>query len=102
METTTSHTAESAPELGYAPRLPWHSRRWRRWLVPLLFLLLAIVVAYLWRIEIRDRVTHLYNQRQCATDVAPKERVVYERDPARAAALMAADRSYRRTGGWTV
>lgn len=84
-------------QLHYAPPPRWYCRRrWRRAVV-------AVVVAVLlgcglwWGRPAIQHMRLLYWQRQCLTYAAPSNRVVYEGDPAAAAALLSR-RGYANPG----
>jgi hypothetical protein len=82
----------SGEHLEYAPPPPvWRRKRARRLIFALIFLLLAVVGIFQRRtIELYARQAELlYAQRAWLNFSAPADRVVYDDDPARAAALLA-------------
>jgi hypothetical protein len=81
-------TVACAP-LEYAPGAPVRRRKLVRRIVRLLLILSAGLVVWRWGPAAWDRAKLLYWQRQCLTFRFPPDVVLYERDPAKAAALLA-------------
>lgn len=78
-----------SPRLTYAPPPPWHRRRRFRRAVGVVLLLAATVVGWRYTGPAWARGRLLYLQHKCLAYTAPPDQVVYEQDPARAAALLA-------------
>jgi hypothetical protein len=83
-------TATQHAPLEYAPGAPVRRRRRIKRVVQLFALLGVGLAAWRWGPAARDQATLLYWQRECLRFEFPADVVLYERDPARAAALLRA------------
>src|SRR4051812_37320764 len=77
--------------LDYSPPPRWHRRRAVRFGVKLLLLAGLVAAGWRWGPRAWRHGRVLYWQRQCLAYAASADRVVYETDPARAAALLDRD-----------
>ncbi len=80
--------AGNSPQLEYQLRAPWHRRRMFRRIVSLVLLAGLIPCSVIWGPRAWRRVRILYYQHQCLTFTASPDAVVYEPEPAKAAALL--------------
>lgn len=86
--------APAVQQIDYAPPPPWRKRKAFRRVVRGIVLLGVLAVAVYFAPAVWHRVMLLHAQRRCLSFTGSPDKVVYESDPDRAAALMATDRQY--------
>src|SRR5688572_27391931 len=88
MPKATTQPEAAPPRLAYAPPPRWHRRRKFRLGVLCGVLLVLAVAGWRWGPAGWKHAQFLYWQRQCLAYAPAADQVVYDNDPARAAALL--------------